>query len=1547
MKPLQKWLASAVFIGSALSQSAIAQTHYEAFLERAETQNFTQNIFNVTAADGASVQTYLNKPATSINIDSQALLSADDFMLELPGLSDLFAVKEKTIINQLGGHNWVGDVVFLDPFGFETGIQGRAYFVEINSEVTGVIYTADEVIHIYPDGAGGQLVVRSDPSEFNNENDVVDGDSHSHTEEPQAAPPIGGIRDGVSPATLASPYTIDIMFVVTDRVAQISDELANIEAMLTISNDVLANSLVPTRLRAVETYYTDYVEDGNLTTDLGRLRNPSDGYMDEIHTIREDVGADLVMIISDSNNYCGVAYLDATIDWAFSATFTGCMNTYTPIHELGHNFGAQHDVENGTNYFYSFGYGIYNNTRDPYWRTIMSYQCPGGGCGRVPYFTSPLLSHNDIPLGDPQTADNARVLKIRSAEIAGYFPSTTPYCNQYTATNDAHVTAGRAFIETETICTLEFFGNCYQSTTNTNYIAVGSNESLGTNNGGDTNTLYEDPANYYSLTDSCDSSAGELSFAPEIQNIRSISLAASLDISGEVYDANADQVISVEAKSTSSSEWTNATLSEGSFSVEVPNTNYGEAIIDFRTTDNTGESFTFSVTLDHEIGEVPTIEINEPAQVFDSLVQISGESIDPDSDVIEIRYQIDGDGNPNNGEWLSIPIQNRFWSIEIPNVPLGFRTIYLYGVDESNQISEVVNTNVEIIPGVAPQCTFANVIPATNAVAGNIELTGLVSDENGSDVTVEYRLDGGTWETLEFYSRLTYRPIITRRIEGLTLQNNSSVTIDMRAVDSTNLVTDCGTRTYTATYPLGDEAPSCEFIEIEKYEGNLRYYFSTSDPNGNQSQMFAKEASQAEWLQTWPNTIAGGLIPIPGIGEFTIQGRVVDSTSLEGICETQFTVIDEEYTPEISSSYGYFESSLESVVVTAQAVDYDGDIVVVETREVGTTDWYPMEQLDAYGNYRLELGLIANGVYSYEIRAVDSGGRISNIAITDFEVDIEVAPTLSNITYSLDLRRLTISGEANDQNGDLDRIYLQLDDRPTISVNGISNWDTAFLNIENGSHTITIYAEDLRGNRSDETTIDFDLNPGSTPTIDSIEITTLENGASIFVSASDIDGDLLSAYISIDGGSFTRYDNPTSGSWSVNIPGLEGGNHTIDVYVTDLYGNNSNIETRSFTIELAQACYESENNEHVNQGRASTTTVCQFEFLGNCYNPTTTYNANGSNNNLGSSGNSVTALLEVNPGYYELISACPTVDSIAPVITVLGDNPLEISQGETFIDPGATATDNVDNNVEVSASGIENVDTSIIGTYEITYTAADTTGNQATPQTRIINVVADTVPPVITLLGENPMNILLGSEYIEPNASAFDNVDGDISANIEISGDVDTSIEGQYFVTYSVSDVAGNPTSVTREVNVVGDAVAPTITLLGSVNITIDINTVFTDPGATALDDVDGDITERIIVSGDVDTSIAGTYYLRYNVSDDAGNPADEVVRTIEVVDGPACSTSTLSEHVVAGRVYEQYFSYYSTGTNTYLGSTFNDANTVMALEESSPGSWSQVNNCN
>jgi hypothetical protein len=92
-------------------------------------------------------------------------------------------------------------------------------------------------------------------------------------------------------------------------------------------------------------------------------------------------------------------------------------------------------------------------------------------------------------------------------------------------------------------------------------------------------------------------------------------------------------------------------------------------------------------------------------------------------------------------------------------------------------------------------------------------------------------------------------------------------------------------------------------------------------------------------------------------------------------------------------------------------------------------------------------------------------------------------------------------------------------------------------------------------------------------------------------------------------------------------------------------------------------------------------------------------------------------------------------DTEAPTISLNGANPLTVECHTSFTDPGATAVDGCAGSFAASASGTVNVN--VPGTYLITYTASDPSGNSATPQIRTVNVV-DTTAPTITLNGNTP-----------------------------------------------------------------------------------------------------------------------------------------------------------------------------------------------------------------
>ena len=133
-----------------------------------------------------------------------------------------------------------------------------------------------------------------------------------------------------------------------------------------------------------------------------------------------------------------------------------------------------------------------------------------------------------------------------------------------------------------------------------------------------------------------------------------------------------------------------------------------------------------------------------------------------------------------------------------------------------------------------------------------------------------------------------------------------------------------------------------------------------------------------------------------------------------------------------------------------------------------------------------------------------------------------------------------------------------------------------------------------------------------------------------------------------------------------------------------------------------------------------------------------------------------------------------------------------------------------------------------------------------------------------------------------------------IVGQIILCTDCKSEGEMQYWNGLSWVNMIGEPASTGR------DTTPPVITLIGESVIEIQMGSTFEDPGATAHDDKDGDISADIIVTGTVETVAEGTYTLTYNVSDSSGNSAETVIRTIIVL--PANSNSSSSTATSDGK---------------------------------------------
>lgn len=269
---------------------------------------------------------------------------------------------------------------------------------------------------------------------------------------------------------------------------------------------------------------------------------------------------------------------------------------------------------------------------------------------------------------------------------------------------------------------------------------------------------------------------------------------------------------------------------------------------------------------------------------------------------------------------------------------------------------------------------------------------------------------------------------------------------------------------------------------------------------------------------------------------------------------------------------------------------------------------------------------------------------------------------------------------------------------------------------------------------------------------------------------------------------------------------------------------------------------------------------------------------------------------EDNDGLENIIDPDFNQDTSAPVITFLVDTPVTITNGnQQQCDSILELWKVTDNEPFVKNKPIGNVNVYYDSCYSVKFSATDSLGNTGYASLRICVVTPpkkDTTKPILTI-SDTIIEVLLNGHYTPPTYNAFDNMDGTITDNVKIDKEVDTTIPGDQFITYSVSDKAGNVTEKTIKVTVKTqgppvDIVPPKITLLGKDTIFLSEDddfeafmAAYVDAGAEAMDAVDGNLTEKIQVSGFKEIN-KKYYYISYNVTDSSGNHAEEVRRIFD-----------------------------------------------------------------
>jgi len=317
-------------------------------------------------------------------------------------------------------------------FGTEHATQSSVILVVQNNEMVGTIRSNKHLYQIRPLGGGLHVIILVDESAFPDDHPPGFREMEKSTTKSTIKPPPNKVEPKSKSDVLNDDGSIIKVLVAYTPVAK--SQVGNINALIQLAidetNQSYVNSKVNTHLQLVYSYETNYQESSDISTDLARFKNKGDSYMDEVHSYRDCYVADIAILITGEGQYCGKASdIMADESTAFALVAQNCATGYYSFgHEIGHLQGAEHNPEAPNGSYFAYGHGYYYES--DYWRTIMSYNC-SAGCTRLPFWSNPNVTNNEIPMGSLFTHHNARVLNETAYTVANFRNSSGNNCWQW------------------------------------------------------------------------------------------------------------------------------------------------------------------------------------------------------------------------------------------------------------------------------------------------------------------------------------------------------------------------------------------------------------------------------------------------------------------------------------------------------------------------------------------------------------------------------------------------------------------------------------------------------------------------------------------------------------------------------------------------------------------------------------------------------------------------------------------------------------------------------------------------------------------------------------------------------------------------------------------------------------------------------------------------------------------------------------------------------------------------------------------------------------
>ena len=536
---------------------------------------------------------------------------------------------------------------------------------------------------------------------------------------------------------------------------------------------------------------------------------------------------------------------------------------------------------------------------------------------------------------------------------------------------------------------------------------------------------------------------------------------------------------------------------------------------------------------------------------------------------------------------------------------------------------------------------------------------------------------------------------------------------------------------------------------------------------------------------------------------------------------------------------------------------------------------------------------LAEGSHTLYVQERDEAGNWSVSGSFEIVVDTgaPAAPTLIPVTSPTSVTPQTISGnkEANTS--------VWLNGSEIVAINASTSWSYA-MSLSEGSNPISLTCKDGVGNESPATTSAIVLDTGA-PAAPSLSPVTSPTS----VTPQTISGN-KEANTSVWLGTSQIVPLNASTTWSYDMPLVEG-NNAISLTSKDGAGNESPATTSAIVLDTGAPAAPtlipvtsptSVTPQTISGNKEANTSVWLNGSEIVAINASTSWSyamslSEGSNpisltckDGVGNESPATTSAIVLDTG-------APAAPSLSPVTSPTSVTPQTISGNKEANTSVWLGTSQI---VPLNASTTWSYDMPLVeGNNAISLTSKDGAGNEspATTSAIVLDTGAPAAPTLIPVTSPTSVTPQTISGNKEANTSVWLNGSEIVAINASTSWSYAMSLsEGSNPISLTCKDGVGNESPATTSAIVLtttpSDTTPPVISLLGTNPQIIEFGDIFDDPGATATDDVDGDLTSYITVGGDtVNILVLGSYTVTYDVMDSSGNPALQVTRTVNVVD--------------------------------------------------------------